>query len=66
MNIEDLALSFVDIPSPDVFPEVKRELCPGSSLLQVTEENKEDRYRMKKQLLQFLLVPVAFITEELS
>merc|ERR1711959_767883 len=39
--LEDLALSFDDVPQPDVFPNVKHELCPGGAQMQVTEENKK-------------------------
>merc|ERR1712194_160851 len=40
MKIEDLAMFFVDTPSPEVFPGVQFELCPGGALIQVTEKNK--------------------------
>ena len=45
---------------------VKKARARGAPEAQLAQMNKEDRYRMKRQLLQFLLVPVAFITEELS
>jgi len=41
MTLQDLDLSFEDIPQPDVFPDVRHELCPKGSQIKVTEENKK-------------------------
>merc|ERR550525_1391141 len=40
LTIADLDLVFEDVPQPDIFPDVRHELYPGGSQIQVTEENK--------------------------
>ncbi|CAK0838399.1 unnamed protein product, partial [Prorocentrum cordatum] len=40
MTIDDLELTFEDTPQPDVFPDVRIELCPKGAQVRVTEENK--------------------------
>merc|ERR1711924_425892 len=40
LAVQDLGLTFEDAPQPDVFPELKCELCPGGASKTVTEENK--------------------------
>eukprot|EP00929_Paragymnodinium_shiwhaense_P072123 TRINITY_DN36609_c0_g1_i2.p1 TRINITY_DN36609_c0_g1~~TRINITY_DN36609_c0_g1_i2.p1 ORF type:complete len:849 (-),score=125.38 TRINITY_DN36609_c0_g1_i2:158-2704(-) len=40
MQLADMGLVFEDEPQPDVFPELKTELCSGGSAMAVTEENK--------------------------
>lgn len=41
LMLSDLELMFEDAPQPDVFPDVRHELYPGSSQTPVTEENKQ-------------------------
>lgn len=37
--LADLEMTFEDAPQPDVFPDLKQELCPGGGKMAVTEEN---------------------------
>lgn len=41
LTLNDLDLMFEDAPQPDVFPDVRHELYPGSKNTAVTEENKQ-------------------------
>ena len=40
MALADLGLTFEDAPQPDMFLDLKHELCPGGALKIITEENK--------------------------
>merc|ERR1711957_539900 len=37
--LADLDMTFEDAPQPEVFPDLKCELCPGGAKMAVTEEN---------------------------
>ncbi|CAE8644744.1 unnamed protein product, partial [Polarella glacialis] len=57
MALADLGLTFEDAPQPDVFPDLKHELCPGGAGKSVTEDNKKQYlallcdYRLRASVL---------------